>query len=369
MKTDVNQLKGKVQTVLGLIEPGAMGITLPHEHLFIDMSSFFVPPDDEYAPLADQPITLENLGWVRSHRMSHRHNLLPFTEEEAIHEVGLFKKASGSTIAEQTPINVGRNPEKIARVSRATGVNILMGTSYYREMAVATAGPLDKKWPSTKLGSYPSEFIQATTEDELAAKLVRDIIEGENDIRAGFIGEIGCSYPLTANERKVLRAAVAAQKQTGALFTIHPGFCEDSPPELARILKETGADLTRTVMSHMSIAVGTHRTRCQLADMGLYLEWDLFGWDGLYPQQPTPLDIPGDQGQIRQIMDIIREDYLERVLISHDICARVRLSHYGGSGYSHILETITPLMLQKGMTEDQIKTITVDNPRRAFTFV
>ena len=161
MKTGINQLKGKVQTVLGLIEPEAMGVTLPHEHLFIDMGIFFVRRDEEYAPLADQAITLENLGWVRSHRMSHCRNLLPFTEEEAVHEVSLFKKAGGSTIVEQTPINVGRNSEKLASVSRTTGANILMGTGYYREIAV-TAGPPDKKWPSSKLGSYPSEFIQDT---------------------------------------------------------------------------------------------------------------------------------------------------------------------------------------------------------------
>ena len=68
-------------------------------------------------------------------------------------------------------------------------------------------------------------------------------------------------------------------------------------------------------------------------------------------------------------MDIIKEGYLDRVLISHDIYARVRISRYGGSGYAHILETITPLMLQKGMTREQIETITVKNPQRAFTFV
>jgi len=361
-------LKGKVQTVLGLIEPEAMGITLPHEHLFIDMSCFFVEPGEE-RELAHQPISLENLSWVRSHRMSSRHNLQSFTEEEVIHEVLLFKKAGGSTIAEQTSINMGRNPVKLVNIARATGINIIMGTGFYRETSLNWCRGESVSWVAKRLGSYPQAFIASATENDLAEKMVQDITVGDNGVRAGFVGEIGCSWPITDNERKVLRAAAIAQQKTGALLTIHPGFHEDSPLAIVKILAETGADLTHTVISHMSICVGTHHTRCKLAKMGCYLEWDLFGWEGVYPQQPTFIDIPSDQGCLRQIIELIAEGYLNQILISHDICARIRLTLFGGSGYAHILQNIVPIMQQKGMTEEQIHTIMVTNPKRAFTFV
>lgn len=357
-----------MQTVLGLIEPEAIGITLPHEHLFIDMSCFFVAPSGD-KELAYQTISLENLSWIRSHRMSNRHNLQPFTEEEVIHEILLFKKAGGSTIVEQTPINMGRNPLKLVNVAHATGINIVMGTGFYRETALNWGRGKGGGWVARRLDSYPQAFITLATEDELAEKMVHDITVGENDVRAGFLGEIGCSYPLTDNEQKVLRAAVIAQQQTGALLTIHPGFHEDSPLAITKILAETGANLPRTVMSHMSISVSTHQTRCCLAEKGCYLEWDLFGWEGMYPQQPTTLDIPSDQGRIRQIIGLINEGYLNRILISQDICSRIRITRYGGTGYIHILQNIVPIMKQKGMTEEQIHTIMVVNPRRAFTFV
>ena len=109
--------------------------------------------------------------------------------------------------------------------------------------------------------------------------------------------------------------------------------------------------------------------RSELAETGCYLEWDLFGWDGVYPQQPTLIDIPSDQGRIRQIIELIDQGHLEQILISHDICAKIRLSRYGGTGYSHILQNVVPIMKQKGVTEDQVQTIMVENPRRAFTFV
>jgi phosphotriesterase-related protein len=102
--------------------------------------------------------------------------------------------------------------------------------------------------------------------------------------------------------------------------------------------------------------------------MGCYLSWDLFGWGGVYPPQPTLIDIPSDQGRIRQIIQLIDEGYLKQILISHDIVSKIRLACFGGSGYAHILNNIVPIMQQKGMTEEQIHSIMVENPKRAFTF-
>jgi phosphotriesterase-related protein len=364
-------LKGKVQTVLGTIAPDDMGVTLAHEHIFIDMRSFFIEPSDKNGKrTGQQPISLKNLSWIRSHRHSNMDNLTPFDEKTAINEVLRFKKSGGSTIVECTPINMGREPIKLAHVSEATGINIVMGTSYYREM-VTTWNAEKGGWVTGNLNAYPGLSMNSASQDDISNEFVRDITIGAGDtgIRAGFIGEIGCSYPLTKNEKKVLCAAVAAQKRTGALITVHPGFNEDSPLEIVSFLSDTGADLTRVVICHMSISVATHETRLKLAKTGCYLEWDLFGWEGVYPLQPAPLDIPSDQWSLRQIIQLIDAGYLNQILISHDICAKIRISRYGGSGYNHILETIVPMMKQKSLTDEQIYTIMTDNPKRAFTFV
>jgi len=119
----------------------------------------------------------------------------------------------------------------------------------------------------------------------------------------------------------------------------------------------------------MSIVVGKENTRVELAQKGCYLEWDLFGWDGVFPQQPTPVDIPSDQGRLRQIIQMIDLGFLDQILISHDICAKIRLARYGGTGYAHLLENIVPIMRQKGLSEEQIHTIMVENPKRAFSLI
>ena len=55
---------GTVQTVLGPVDAGSLGITIPHEHLLIDLGPRFVEPaTDEGRALALQPVSLANLRW------------------------------------------------------------------------------------------------------------------------------------------------------------------------------------------------------------------------------------------------------------------------------------------------------------------
>ena len=87
-------LTGKVQTVLGLIDPGDLGITLMHEHLLIDQTCggvYFTEPEEAGdRELAHQPVTLENLSWVRYHMTDNLDNRMLLDEELSIKEVALF---------------------------------------------------------------------------------------------------------------------------------------------------------------------------------------------------------------------------------------------------------------------------------------
>jgi phosphotriesterase-related protein len=74
--------------------------------------------------------------------------------------------------------------------------------------------------------------------------------------------------------------------------------------------------------------------------------------------------MPNDAVRINCIRQLIDAGYLERILVSQDICAKHRLTRYGGEGYHYLLEGVIPLMLQKGMNEEDIDTIGKANPAR-----
>jgi len=353
-------VKGKAQTVLGLIDGSQLGITLPHEHFFIDSRCYMVEPTDpEEKKLAHQKITLENLWYTRSHNLTSEDNLLLDDEALAIREVMYFKEAGGSTIVDLTCINNGRDPTRLVNISKATSLNIIMGTAYY----VAR--------------SYTTEtHVDSSTEEDIAQEFIREITVGVGDtgIKAGIIGEIGISIPMREGERKVLRAAGIAQQETGAAMNIHPGGCQDSPFECVKILEEVGADLSRVIFSHMgrTFPISARGARANLAEKGCYLEYDGFGFDITWPTQTAemcPYDRPNDAIRLTIIQELIEDGFLDRVLVSQDVAWKVVLRAYGGGGYSHILRNIVLQMRAKGMTEEQINTILVENPRRMLTFV
>ncbi|HKY88887.1 MAG TPA: hypothetical protein VJ141_02835 [Candidatus Limnocylindrales bacterium] len=346
-------LSGSAQTVLGPIASDAMGVTLPHEHLFIDFKVMFVEPTEgSEKGLAYQPVTLENLGWVRHNFNSNLDNLRLLDEPTAEAEIRLFARAGGQTVVDPTNWSLARDPLALARIARATGLNIIMGCGYY----VSAAHPAD---------------MDRRTVDQIAQDIIADVTVGVGDtgIRAGVIGEIGCTWPWTDNEKKVVRAAVIAQRDTGAPLMIHPGRSERAPMEIVEFARREGADLGRTIMCHIDRTIADEKHLFDLADTGMYLEYDLFGLENSwYPYNPA-FDMPNDAGRMAQILRLIGRGHLDQVLMSHDIAYKCNLVKYGGFGYHHLLTRVVPRLRRKGVDEAGLRRLLVGNPQRAFSFV
>ena len=345
-------LAGQAQTVLGPIAGEAMGITLPHEHLLIDFEVMFrEPATGAERGLSRQPVSLANLGWVRHHFSSNLDNLQLRDETVARDEALLFKHAGGQTFVDPTNRGLARDPLALARVARATGLNIIMGSGYY----VAAAHP---------------PGMDARTVDDIARELVTDLTVGIDGtgVRAGFIGEIGTTWPWTDNEKKVVRAAVAAQRETDAALMIHPGRHERLPLAIVDFVRKEGADLERTIMCHIERTIADRGVLLELAATGVRLEYDLFGLEtSYYPYNPA-FDMPNDGERMRQILFLIERGHLAQLLMSHDIAYKHCLTKWGGFGYHHLLVNVIPRLRDRGADDRTIQTLLVDNPRRAFTY-
>lgn len=347
-----NNLAGKIQTVLGPIDPEQLGVTLTHEHLLVDLSVAHGPPDSASGKdFYHKPVSQEMVGRIRHHAAQNADNAQLFDVPTAIEEVMLYKQHGGASLVDATSIGIARDPMGLFRISHATGVNIIMGASYY----VAAAHPPD---------------IDRLTEDDIVEQIVRDVMEGVDGtvIRSGVIGEIGCTWPLAGNERKVLRASAQAQRITGAPLLIHPGRDETAPVQVIEVLNEAGADLGRTIMGHLDRTVFLRSTLTQIAEAGCYMEWDLFGTENSYYALNPNIDMPSDAKRMDDIAWISSEGYGGKILVAHDICAKHRLEKYGGHGYYYILAQIIPRMRARGFSSEAIDKILVNNPRDALTF-
>jgi phosphotriesterase-related protein len=340
-----------VRTVLGPVAPESLGMTLPHEHLLIDLGPRFVEPmTDEGRVLARQPVALENLAWVRRNYLSNLDNIRLSDERVAIEEAARFKRAGGGTIVDVGSIGIRPDPHALQRISRATGLHVVAATGYY----TADFHPAD---------------MDTRSEDQLTREIGRDLRDGigETGVRAGIIGELGCSWPLHPDERKALRAAARAQAETGAPITVHPGRDRSAPFEILEVLVDAGADVGRVVMGHVERTEFDPPTLLRLARTGCYVEFDWFGESlSMYPT--GPVDVPSDAERIDRIGVLIGEGHLDQVLASQDVCLKTRLARYGAGGYAHIAESVTMWMAAKGMSEAEIERIVVANPARMLAF-
>ena len=341
------QNRGLIQTVLGPVQRSRLGPTTTHEHVYSDFSFMLRPAQDTPCEeLADAPIELGNLGWIRRNYYSNRSNLQLMDLDSITREVSAYGKVHGGAIVDATTAGIGRRPDALARISGEAGVHIIMGAGFYVDAV------------------HPADMGERSVND-LAREIASDITVGvgETGIRAGIIGEVGCTWPLTVNERRSLAASAIAQQETGAAILIHPGRHPEAPAQILELLASAGADISRVIMGHLDRTVFELDSLKAIAETGCYLEWDLFGNEGSY-YPLAEIDMPSDAQRLDLIRGIADAGYCDRVVIGQDICTKHRLKEYGGHGYGHILESIVPKMRRKGFSEDEVRAITVDNPAR-----
>ena len=339
--------KGTVQTVLGPINPVDLGPTMTHEHLLINFAVMFDPPPEATTQrLAHEPVSLENLGWIRQYCYSNIDNLLVLDEETAVEEALLYHRHGGGTIVDATTVGIGRDPLALARISRASGVNVVMGAGFYVDAA------------------QPEE-VATMSEEAITDQITEEVVSGVGNtgVKAGIIGEIGCTWPLAESERKILKASARAQINSGASILIHPGRDQAAPMEILRILEKSGAIMDRVIMGHLDRTINSVAKLKEIASTGCVLEWDLFGNEISF-YQPSDFDMPSDAQRMDFIRAMIDDGIGDRIVIAHDICTKHRLERYGGHGYAYILEHIVPRMRKRGFTEDEIHSLIQGNAAR-----
>ena len=312
--------RGRVQTVTGAIDPAELGWVLPHEHTAIAL--WHIPNRWDYWELRrDEPVIVE--------------------------ELAAFRAAGGGTVVDLTPDGVGRDPEWLAGLARATGLQIVMGAGWYRG------------------AYYPAEtLIDRRSVDALADLIVRDatVGVGETGIRAGIIGEIGVDKPwLSAQEERVHRAAARAARQTGLAITTHAVQSAVGLEQLD-VFEAEGADLTRVVIGHAD-SYPSLDYHLAIAERGATVEFDFLGMSF------TPLERHGEPRIIDHLRELLARGHVERILLSQDVCHDSQLRRYGGHGYTYLAESFLPRLRDAGVSEDEIRTITIDNPRRLLTIV
>ena len=336
---------GLVMSVEGPIPVADLGMTLMHEHILNDCTCWWNPPGPDRAHLAEAEVEPAILWELRQDPFVSRRNIRLDDEAAAIEELGLFTREGGRTVVDPTCLGIGRNPVALRRISRATGLNIVMGAGYYLQ------------------ASHPPE-LAAMSEDDVADRIVAEALDGIDGVRIGLIGEIGVSSDFTPDERKSLRGAARAQRRTGLPLMVHlPGWFRLGH-EVLDIVEAEGADPARAVLCHMNPSHDDFEYQRGLAERGAFIEYDMIGMDYFYADQQV--QCPDDDAAARGILRLVDAGHGGQVLLSQDVFLKMMLTRHGGNGYAFVPRHFLPSLVRHGLDPAAARAMLAENPAAVF---
>lgn len=337
-----------VQTVRGPVPVDDLGITLSHEHLLNDVSSWWKLSESiglDPEKFAEAAVSEELLWDLRHDPFGNRDNLALDDIDVACEELGRFAALGGRTVVEATGWGIGRDLAGLKRVSERTGVHVVAGTGFYLE------------------ASHPVDVL-ALGPDGVADRILADLRDGENGVRPGIIGEIGVSADFTPAEQVSLRGALTAQVESGLPVQVHlPGWFRLAGGVLD-LAESVGADLSKVVLCHMGPSGADLDYQRAVMDRGAWVQYDMLGMEVYYADQGV--QCPSDDQNAAHLARLVNLGYGGRLLLSQDIFIKSLLRRHGGPGYAHILQYFAPRLRRHGLDERQVLSLMTDNPRRLF---
>lgn len=337
-----------VMTVTGPRDAADLGITLTHEHLVNDASSWAqqtATPGIDAEEYLHRPVTQDLLWEIRNDPFGNLDNCRLDDAELALEEIGRYASLGGQTIIDTTSMNSGRNLRRLTDFSTRSGVTIIAGTGYY----------LDP--------SLPQDFADLSATD-VAEQILNDIAHGEHGIRPGIIGEIGVSAEFTERERTSLTGALLAQRETGLPIQVHlPGWFRRGH-EVLDLAEQVGVDPAAVVLCHMGPSGEDQPYQLELLRRGAWVQYDMIGMEVFYADQGV--QCPSDEDNARHLLALVEAGFETQLLISQDIFIKSLLRAYGGPGYGHILQYFVPRLQRHGLDRAAIDRFLIDNPRSLF---
>lgn len=283
------------------------GYTLMHEHVTIDLSG--VKKDDDCRlDCFDETVK----------------------EFKRLYDYGV------RNILEVTNMGMGRDPRYIREVEKASGIQIIMSTGFYKE-------------------PFLPDFVYRQTAEELADLAVKEITEGIDDtgFKASVIGEFGTSKDqMTAMEEKVFEAMSLAAVRTNVPVTTHTTLGTMGARQ-ADYLIAHGVKPEKIIIGHMDLSQDTDYILSVL-EKGVNVGFDTVG----------KLNYCPDTFRVEALKRIADEGRLGQVVLSMDITRKSYMKYEGGIGYGYMFESFIPLLKENGFTQSQIDRLLVDNPKR-----
>jgi phosphotriesterase-related protein len=325
----------KVETVLGPIEADQLGTTLIHEHLRNWDEAVHMQWPNAGTAQEEPPYAVGAGGDYE----------LAVKDAKAAVELGV------KTIGEPTAMFLGRDVEFMRRVSEESGLQVVPCTGIYTY-------------------DYLPQFFISRSSDQIADLFVGDIEEGiqGTEIKATFIKCAADEPGVNENIEKVHRAAARASVRTGAPIMAHTRPASDTAPRQLEIFEEEGVELSKVQLAHTGDTDDLDYIE-QVLEKGVWIGLDRYGLE---------LYLPYEKRQ-KTAKALLERGYADRIFLSADSNSTIDwfppdvIEQMTQAGLAKdwnirmVPEKVLPELRESGMTEEQERTMMVDNPVRWLT--
>ncbi len=313
-----------IRTVLGDIDPAALGPTNYHEHLF--QVSPLLPGDE-----------LDN-------------------EDASGAEATLLKTSGFAAMVDATPFGLGRDPEAVARISGSAGLHIVATTGRHREAHYGDEHPM-QVWNAEQLSElFIADVTTGMPADDAVVFESPDVPLARTakrmPVRAGMLkGGIGY-WRISTFERTTLEAVAAAHRATNAPVMVHLEFCT-AAHEVLDLVAAAGVASDRVVLAHADRDPDP-ALHASLIERGAYL-----GYDGFARPRTR-----SDAELLTLTERVVELAGADRILLGGDVARRNRYISYGGMpGLAYLGERYLP-RLRETVGADAVERMLVANPAR-----
>ena len=304
----------RVRTVLGDVDPAALGTVDYHEHLF--QVSPLLPGDD-------------------------------LDDEVASTAEAVALRTSGfSTMVDATPTGLGRDPAGLARISRATGLAVVATTGAHREEHYGSGHWLLDAPADVLADRFTADVLDGIPESDRATSGLR------TEVRAGVV-KAGTGYwSISPYAHRVLEAVAATWQRTGVPVMVHLEH-GSAAFEVLALLAADGVPAHAVCLAHVdrNPDPGLH---AELAAAGAYL-----GYDGWARSQRWP-----DSVLLACLLAAAAAGAAERLLLGGDVARASRYRAYGGlPGLAYLGERVLP-RLEREAPAGLVDLVLRTNPAR-----
>jgi phosphotriesterase-related protein len=315
-----------VPTVRGPVAPEELGVTLAHEHVI--------------SVLPEVQRDFPDLAWEIG-----RDAVIAYVAEQ----LRALAAQGVGTIVDCTAIDHGRDVPALVEANRDADIHLVVATGIYRHDDLP----------------FFYRFRADPGRDILQEMFVRDLRDGVQGpgVRAGVIKCTTDLPGVTPHIDRILRSAARAHRETGAPITTHSRADLRNGLDQQEVFRQEGVDLTRVVIGHSGDTTDLDYLE-RLLDAGSYIGADRFGLYG-----GANLDLAE---RVDVVARLCERGWASQILLAHDAAVfadwwrRFTLPTRDVAPtwtLFHMLDEVVPAMRDRGIAEDDIHRMLVDNPR------